>query len=39
MEGLLRYFQKEMPAKFETDPDYLVTLSDQVKYDQKKMKK
>lgn len=39
MEGLLRYFQKEMPAKFETDPDYLVTLSDQVKFDNKKMKK
>ncbi|CAG2171885.1 unnamed protein product, partial [Oppiella nova] len=39
MEGLLRYFQKEMPSKCETDPDYLVNLCVQVKYDQKKMKK
>ena len=39
MEGLLRYFQKEMPLRCETDPDYLVSLSYQVKYDQKKMKK
>src|SRR2546423_662070 len=27
MEGLLKYFQKEMPNKIETDPDYLVTLA------------
>lgn len=39
MEGLLRYFQKEMPSKCELDPDYLVNLAIQVKYDQKKMKK
>ncbi len=39
MEGLLKYFQKEMPLKCEIDPDYLVNLAVQVKYDQKKMKK
>ncbi|XP_054158022.1 ecotropic viral integration site 5 ortholog-like isoform X2 [Oppia nitens] len=39
MEGLLKYFQKEMPSKCETDPDYLVNLAAQVKYDPKKMKK
>jgi hypothetical protein len=39
MEGLLRYFQKEMPSRCETDPDYLVTLAVGVKLDQKKMKK
>ncbi|KFM73888.1 hypothetical protein X975_21286, partial [Stegodyphus mimosarum] len=39
MEGMLRYFQKEMPAKCEADPDYLITLAMQVKYNSKKMKK
>ena len=39
MEGLLEYFRKEMPARCEIDPDYLVTLAIQIKYDQKKMKK
>lgn len=39
MEGLLKYFQKEMPEKCETDPDYLLSLALQVKYDPKKMKK
>ncbi|RWS24245.1 TBC1 domain family member-like protein, partial [Leptotrombidium deliense] len=39
MEGLLKYFQKEMPVKCEIDPDYLISLAMQVKYDQKKMKK
>ncbi|GFT70878.1 ecotropic viral integration site 5 ortholog [Trichonephila clavipes] len=39
MEGMLRYFQKEMPAKCEADPDYLIGLSMQVKYSSKKMKK
>ncbi|XP_054713197.1 ecotropic viral integration site 5 ortholog-like isoform X2 [Uloborus diversus] len=39
MEGMLRYFQKEMPAKCEADPDYLINLAMQVKYSSKKMKK
>ncbi|XP_076353898.1 ecotropic viral integration site 5 ortholog-like isoform X1 [Tachypleus tridentatus] len=39
MEGMLRYFQKEMPSKCETDPDYLVSMALQVKYNSKKMKK
>ena len=39
MEGLLRYFQKEMPAKCEIDPDYLVAQSLSIKYDMKKLKK
>lgn len=39
MENLLKYFQKEMPAMIETDPDYLVAKALQVKYDAKKMKK
>ncbi|XP_015907445.1 ecotropic viral integration site 5 ortholog isoform X2 [Parasteatoda tepidariorum] len=39
MEGMLRYFQKEMPAKCEADPDYLISLAMQVKYSCKKMKK
>lgn len=39
MEGMLRYFQKEMPAKCEADPDYLISLAMQVKYSSKKMKK
>ncbi|XP_022235069.1 ecotropic viral integration site 5 ortholog-like isoform X2 [Limulus polyphemus] len=39
MEGMLRYFQKEMPSKCETDPDYLVSIALQVKYNSKKMKK
>lgn len=39
MEGLLKYFQKEMPAKCEVDPDYLVAQALQIKYDQKKMRK
>lgn len=39
MEGLLKYFQKEMPLRCEIDPDYLVNLAINVKLDQKKMKK
>ncbi|GIY07326.1 ecotropic viral integration site 5 protein homolog [Caerostris extrusa] len=38
MEGMLRYFQKEMPAKCEADPDYLIGVAMQVKYSSKKMK-
>ena len=39
MEGLLKYFQKEMPLRCEVDPDYLVHLAINVKLDQKKLKK
>lgn len=39
MEGLLKFFQKEVPAKCEIDPDYLIQLAMAIKYDQKKMKK
>ncbi|XP_064457215.1 ecotropic viral integration site 5 ortholog-like isoform X2 [Ornithodoros turicata] len=39
MEGMLKYFQKEMPSKCETDPDYLINLALQVKYNSKKVKK
>lgn len=39
MEGLLKYFQKEMPSRIECDPDYLITRACQIKYDSKKMKK
>lgn len=39
MEGLLKYFQKEMPHKCDIDPDYLIHLAINVKLDQKKMKK
>lgn len=34
-----QYFQKEMPARCETDPDYLIGLASQVKYNAKQMKK
>ena len=36
---LFQYFQKEMPALFEADPDSLMHLAFQVKYNPKKMKK
>lgn len=39
MEGLLKYFQKEMPFRIECDPQYLISCACQVKYDSKKMKK
>lgn len=39
MEGLLKFFQKEVPEKVEFDPDYLIKLAMLIKYDQKKMKK
>lgn len=39
MEGLLKYFQKEMPSRIECDPDYLIKCTCQVKYDSKKMRK
>lgn len=39
MEGLSRYFQKEMPSRLESDPDYLIKCSCLIKYDSKKMQK
>ncbi|CAG0915874.1 unnamed protein product [Notodromas monacha] len=39
MEGMLKYFQKEMPGLFEADPDSLMHLACQVQYNRKKMKK
>jgi hypothetical protein len=34
-----QYFQKELPGLYETDPDTLMHLSYQVKYNAKRMKK
>lgn len=39
MEGLLRYFQREMPSRIDCDPDYLIKCACLIKYDAKKMKK
>lgn len=39
MEGLLRYFQREMPSRIDCDPDYLIKCACQIKYDSRKMKK
>ncbi|XP_014681720.1 PREDICTED: ecotropic viral integration site 5 ortholog-like isoform X2 [Priapulus caudatus] len=39
MEGMLKYFQKDMPEKYAQDPDQLLYLSYQVKYNAKKMKR
>ncbi|XP_076321652.1 ecotropic viral integration site 5 ortholog-like isoform X2 [Tachypleus tridentatus] len=39
MEGMLKYFQKEMPSKCETDPNYIINMALQIKYNSKKMKK
>ncbi|XP_043195541.1 ecotropic viral integration site 5 ortholog-like isoform X1 [Amphibalanus amphitrite] len=39
MEGMLKYFQKEMPARFESDPETHFTLAQNVKYNAKRMKK
>lgn len=39
MEGLLKYFQKEMPSRIECDPNYLIRCACQIKIDSKKMKK
>lgn len=39
MEGLLKYFQKEMPLRIECDPDYLISCACQIKFDSKRMKK
>ncbi|ESP00273.1 hypothetical protein LOTGIDRAFT_141007 [Lottia gigantea] len=39
MEGMLRYFQKDLRTKYESDPEQLLQISYQVKYSQKKLKK
>jgi len=39
MEGVIRYFQKEMPANFESDPDEVINLAYSLKINQKRMKK
>ncbi|KAF7271054.1 hypothetical protein GWI33_016018 [Rhynchophorus ferrugineus] len=39
MEGMLKYFQKELPAKAESDPEGLLQLAYSMKYNAKKMKK
>ena len=36
---LLQYFQKDMPAKFEADPEGVINLAFSIKINQKKMKK
>ncbi|XP_066260325.1 ecotropic viral integration site 5 ortholog isoform X1 [Euwallacea similis] len=39
MEGMLKYFQKELPAKAEADPEGLLQMAYNMKYNAKKMKK
>jgi len=39
MEGVIRYFQKEMPAFFEADAEGVINLAFSIKINQKKMKK
>merc|ERR1719328_522029 len=39
MEGVIRYFQKEMPANFESDPDEVISVAFSLKINQKRMKK
>ncbi|XP_050312138.1 ecotropic viral integration site 5 ortholog isoform X3 [Anthonomus grandis grandis] len=39
MEGMLKYFQKELPAKADNDPETLLQTAYVVKYNAKKMKK
>nr|XP_022911612.1 ecotropic viral integration site 5 ortholog isoform X2 [Onthophagus taurus] len=39
MEGMLKYFQKELPTKAESDPEALMQLAYSMKYNAKKMKK
>ncbi|XP_044734011.1 ecotropic viral integration site 5 ortholog isoform X2 [Chrysoperla carnea] len=39
MEGMLKFFQKELPPRAEADPDGLMLLAYNVKYNAKKMKK
>jgi len=39
MEGVIRYFQKDMPAFFEADAEGVINLAFSIKINQKKMKK
>nr|CAD7426792.1 unnamed protein product [Timema monikensis] len=39
MEGMLKFFQKELPAKAEADPDNLMNLAYNIKINPKRMKK
>lgn len=39
MEGMLKFFQKELPGRAEADPDGLMNLSYEMKINQKRMKK
>lgn len=39
IEGVIRYFQKDMPAKFEADPESVMSLAFSLKINGKKMKK
>nr|XP_023018329.1 ecotropic viral integration site 5 ortholog-like [Leptinotarsa decemlineata] len=39
MEGMLKYFQKELPAHAEADPEALMQSAYEMKYNAKKMKK
>ncbi|XP_066944610.1 ecotropic viral integration site 5 ortholog isoform X6 [Macrobrachium rosenbergii] len=39
MEGMLKYFQRDLPAKFEADPECYFSLAYSLRYNAKKMKK
>ncbi|XP_047480983.1 ecotropic viral integration site 5 ortholog-like isoform X3 [Penaeus chinensis] len=39
MEGMLKYFQRDLPAKFEADPETYFSLAYSLRYNPKKMKK
>lgn len=39
MEGMLKFFQKDLPPRADADPDALMTLAYGVKFNTKKMKK
>ncbi|KAI5734593.1 hypothetical protein M8J77_008532 [Diaphorina citri] len=39
MEGMLKYFQKELPLKADADPDALMQAAYKISYNTKKMKK
>ncbi|XP_045120636.1 ecotropic viral integration site 5 ortholog-like isoform X4 [Portunus trituberculatus] len=39
MEGMLKYFQRDLPAKFEADPECYFSLAYSLRYNPKKMKK
>ena len=39
MEGMLKYFQRELPVKFEADPESYFSMAYSIRYNAKKMKK